>query len=124
MKFVMMLAVIAAAGLLVAGCSEKPKTAGDVAKDATKMAGDVAKDATKMAGDVAKDATKTAETATDAIAQKTCPVMGGKIDPKLFVDYKGRRVYFCCDACPPMFNKEPDKYIAKLDEQLKAGATK
>ncbi|HUT37359.1 MAG TPA: hypothetical protein VNE39_28005, partial [Planctomycetota bacterium] len=28
--------------------------------------------------------------------QTTCPVMGGKIDRKLFVDYEGKRIYVCC----------------------------
>jgi YHS domain-containing protein len=57
--------------------------------------------------------------ATD-IAQKNCPVMGGKINPKIYTDYEGRRVYFCCPACIPVFKKDPAKYIAKVDAELKA----
>ena len=62
-----------------------------------------------------------APAATAEIKQKTCPVMGGKIDPKVFTDYEGRRIYFCCAACVAKFKAEPDKYLAKVNEELKAG---
>jgi YHS domain-containing protein len=52
------------------------------------------------------------------IAQKICPVMGNPIDPNIHTDYKGRRIYFCCTSCPKVFEKDPEKYIAKVDEQL------
>jgi YHS domain-containing protein len=67
-----------------------------------------------------------APAATDqpVIAQKTCPVMGNPINPKVYVDYKGRRIYFCCNMCPPVFNKDPEKYIKIVDEQLKAAKEK
>ena len=55
--------------------------------------------------------------AAASIQQKTCPVMGGKIDPKVYVDHEGRRIYFCCPACPETFKKNPSKYLAKLDRQ-------
>jgi YHS domain-containing protein len=61
---------------------------------------------------------------TPVIEQKTCPVMGNPINPKIFVDYKGRRIYFCCNMCPPVFNKDPEKYIKIVDEQLKAAKEK
>jgi len=54
------------------------------------------------------------------IKQKTCPVMGGTIDPTIFADHEGRRIYFCCAACVAKFKAEPDKYLAKVDEELKA----
>ncbi|MGB2999045.1 MAG: YHS domain-containing protein [Phycisphaerae bacterium] len=56
------------------------------------------------------------------IAQKTCPVMGGAIDPNIYVDHEGRRVYFCCPACLDKFKKDPEKHLKKLDEQLQAPA--
>jgi YHS domain-containing protein len=46
--------------------------------------------------------------------QTTCPVMGGKIDKNVHVDYKGKRVYFCCTMCPQTFLKDPETYIKKL----------
>ncbi len=50
------------------------------------------------------------------IAQKTCPVMtGNPIDKNIFVEYKGEKVYFCCEGCPDMFKEAPEKYLSKLD---------
>lgn len=49
-----------------------------------------------------------------AAAQTTCPVMGGTVNKKLYADYKGERVYFCCMACPPQFAEDPEKYIKKM----------
>jgi YHS domain-containing protein len=46
--------------------------------------------------------------------QKKCPVMGDKIDKKEYIDYKGRRVYFCCAGCKEKFNKEPEKYLKNI----------
>jgi YHS domain-containing protein len=49
--------------------------------------------------------------------QTTCPVSGeklGEMGKAAHVDYKGRRVMFCCGACVKNFNKEPEKYLAKL----------
>jgi YHS domain-containing protein len=53
--------------------------------------------------------------AAAAVGQKTCPVMAGEINADIFVDYEGRRVYFCCPACKDVFAKEPQKYLDKLD---------
>ncbi len=47
--------------------------------------------------------------------QEKCPVMGGKINKDVHIDYKGRRVYFCCKSCVQSFSKDPEKYIKKLD---------
>jgi len=47
--------------------------------------------------------------------QTTCPVSGKKLESKTeFVDYQGRRIYFCCDQCPPKFMKDPQAYLAKM----------
>ena len=54
------------------------------------------------------------------IAQKLCPIMGGAIDKNIYVDYEGRRIYFCCQACVDTFQKDPKKYLDKLDAQLRA----
>ena len=66
--------------------------------------------------------TEPASATQTEIAQKTCPVMGGAIDPSIYVDHEGRRVYFCCPACVDKFKKDPEKYLKKLDEQLQAPA--
>jgi YHS domain-containing protein len=49
-------------------------------------------------------------------AQKTCPVMGGAIDKKVYADYKGQRVYFCCEGCRAPFKKDPEGYLKKILE--------
>jgi YHS domain-containing protein len=48
--------------------------------------------------------------------QTLCPVGGGKIDPKVFTEYKGKKVYFCCDGCIEPFKKDPEKYVKKLPQ--------
>lgn len=48
--------------------------------------------------------------------QVKCPVMGGAVDPEVFVEYEGRRVYFCCKGCDKKFKADPDKYEKKLPE--------
>ena len=49
------------------------------------------------------------------VPQKTCPVMGNPIDKSIYVDYKGERVYFCRNGCPAQFEKDPEKYLKKLE---------
>ena len=53
---------------------------------------------------------------SEAIEQKTCPVMGGTINKELYTEYKGKKVYFCCAGCKPKFEAEPEKYITKLPQ--------
>jgi len=53
-------------------------------------------------------------------AQQLCPVMGRKINPSIYTDYNGRRVYFCCQGCVRAFKKNPEKYLKKLDAGEKA----
>ena len=48
--------------------------------------------------------------------QTMCPVMGGKIDKAQYVDYDGKRIYFCCAMCKGKFNADPAKYIKKLED--------
>lgn len=54
--------------------------------------------------------------AAGATEQTTCPVMGGAINKEIFTEYKGQKVYFCCPACKPEFEKDPEKYLAKLPQ--------
>lgn len=48
------------------------------------------------------------------ITQKNCPVTGEPIDKTVFTDYKGTRIYFCCQACVDTYLKEPEKYPLHL----------
>lgn len=92
-------ALVLAAGLLASGCkepsSQAPAPGGGKSENTPEAA---------------------------APAQKLCPVTGDPIDPKIYIDYQGRRVYFCCEMCPATFKKDPEKYLKKLDEQMKGAA--
>jgi YHS domain-containing protein len=55
--------------------------------------------------------------ATVVVAGQTiCPVMGGPINRDIFVEYEGKKVYFCCEQCKGQFEKEPQKYLSKLPQ--------
>jgi len=77
---------------------------------------------TGQMAEAAKDATADAQakietTVAAAGEQTTCPVMVGRaIDKNLFVEYKGKKVYFCCKGCIPEFNKDPEKYVKLLPQ--------
>lgn len=46
-----------------------------------------------------------------------CPVMGGELqisEKTPYSEYKGKIYYFCCPDCKPNFEKNPEKYIAKI----------
>ncbi|MBI4795572.1 MAG: YHS domain-containing protein [Deltaproteobacteria bacterium] len=49
-------------------------------------------------------------------APAVCPVMGGKINPNLYVDHNGQRVYFCCPGCLEAFKKDPGKYLKQRQD--------
>ena len=48
--------------------------------------------------------------------------LGDMGEPEV-LHYKGREIKFCCSDCVKSFNKDPQKYIAKLDKAAKASAT-
>ena len=62
-----------------------------------------------LGGDLAKGFT----------AQTKCPISGKPIDPAQSVEYKSKKVFFCCDGCPSEFEKDPSKYTAKLPQLSK-----
>lgn len=44
-----------------------------------------------------------------------CPVMTDEpIDPEIYIDYNGRRVYFCCTRCRRSFERDPEPYLINL----------
>jgi YHS domain-containing protein len=45
------------------------------------------------------------------------PVSGKAIDRNVFVDYKGKRVYFNNKKSIGQFKKDPDKYMKRLGEK-------
>lgn len=60
---------------------------------------------------------KTGKTAAQLKSQTTCPVMGGAIDKKVYTDYKGKRIYFCCPGCIATFKKDSEKYLKVLSDK-------
>jgi len=60
-------------------------------------------------------ATRAADTAAPAEKkQEVCPIMGGAINKKLFVDYQGKRIYVCCRACIEKVKANPEESLKKL----------
>jgi|GEM_PF-1894231 len=57
---------------------------------------------------------------------KICPVSGEKIEEemKATYEYNGKIYNFCCASCVKEFRKDPDKYIKKVDDELKAASEK
>jgi len=53
----------------------------------------------------------------EAKVQTICPVEGGKINKKIFVDVKGKRIYMCCSGCIESVKADPDKYMKILEDQ-------
>jgi len=102
-------AVVLALGFI--GCKKKESPAAP-AKETTM------KDMQMQTAKTAEDTNKTATTAAAVLVeQTTCPVMdGNKINKNVFVEYKGKKVYFCCADCKAAFEKEPEKYLAKLPQ--------
>ena len=55
-----------------------------------------------------------------------CPVMTDeKTDSSSFVEYEGRKIFFCCKKCPKTFMKNPQRYLQNIQkgkvEQTEAG---
>jgi len=52
----------------------------------------------------------------EGIINSTCPVMGSAVkkNTPYKVEYQGKTIGFCCPSCIGMFNKNPEKYTAKL----------
>lgn len=57
------------------------------------------------------------------LTNTTCPVLvGEEVDPTKFVDYEGRRIFFCCSKCIRKFEAAPADYLANLPHQPAAPA--
>ena len=44
--------------------------------------------------------------------------MGGKINKKLYYEYKGQKIYVCCKGCIGAIKKDPEKYLKKVQEDI------
>ncbi|HBF34037.1 TPA: hypothetical protein DDW35_05690 [Candidatus Sumerlaeota bacterium] len=65
----------------------------------------------------ASDDKPTSGTVTAAASkeQTTCPIMGGAVNKKLFVDKDGKRIYVCCSGCIEPVKKDFDAIAKKLE---------
>ena len=107
--------ILAMFGLAVlAGCKKKEEPITQPPVDITKAVNEN----TDKAQTMVADAQKGAETAVAAVTEQTkCPILpNNAIDKNVFVEYKGKKVYFCCEACKAQFNKDPEKYIKDLPQ--------
>ena len=52
------------------------------------------------------------------IQQKVCPVLGGKINPSLYYEYKGQKIYVCCPGCINKVKENPEKYLKRSRQIL------
>jgi YHS domain-containing protein len=112
--FYVLILVVIAGLVALAGCEKKTEPPTKPAMDMSKTV----KGVTDQAKQTAADAQKTATTAVAAATEQTkCPVMpNNPIDKNVFVEYKGKKVYFCCEVCKAEFNKDPEKYIKDLPQ--------
>ena len=58
----------------------------------------------------------TVAAAGETIEQTICPVMKNPIDKDVYVEYQGKKVYFCCEDCKETFAKNPEEYIKDLPQ--------
>jgi YHS domain-containing protein len=119
-KRYLLLAVLAMAILVtIPGCKKKEEAAAPPKAPPTmeEVAQETAEEAKEAAAAAAEEAKKAAETAAASVEQTMCPVMdGNKIDKNVFVEYKGKKVYFCCAGCKEKFEADPEKYVANLPQ--------
>jgi YHS domain-containing protein len=109
-------AAVVVGALVWVGCSSKPAAAPADSGAGVPAVGDtMAKGAAAVPEGFEKlsDADRAA-----ALAQKFCPVSGeklGEMGTPIKVTVKGRDVFLCCPSCKEDLEKDPDKYLAKLD---------
>ena len=110
-KIAAVLAVSLALLLIAQGCSKEQPAAEQTATS------QMSNTANEMATTAKETAETTTAEVTAAAEQTTCPVMeGNPINKDLFVEYKGKKVYFCCKGCEEKFLADPEQYVAKLPQ--------
>jgi len=65
-----------------------------------------------------------ATTSAVEVGNKICPVSGeraGEMGDIVKVEYEGKIYNLCCAGCTKEFKKDPQKYIDKVNEEMKAG---
>lgn len=101
--------LLAAAFALSAGFTLNPAFAQD------------AKDAQSSSPAQSKSDDRVATRVGDPYPLATCPISGGKLGSMgepIIKSYEGREVRFCCESCPPKFEKDLAKSMVTLDEAM------
>jgi YHS domain-containing protein len=49
--------------------------------------------------------------------QVKCPVLSGSVNKKVYTDFEGKRIYFCCPPCIQEFKKNPEKYMKQFENE-------
>ena len=107
---ILSVAIIAALVALV-GCKKKEEPAPPPTQTSTM------EETKETATQAAEEVKKTVTEAAAQVEQTMCPVMDGmKIDKNVFMEYKGKKVYFCCADCKAKFEADPEKYVANLPQ--------
>ena len=105
------IAIVFLAALVLTALSGSPATGDTTPAQASLQAAPRADDPAKA------DEPAQADEPAKAKPQTICPVMGNPINKEIFVDYQGKRAYFCCKGCIPEFNKDPEKYMKIMRDQ-------
>jgi YHS domain-containing protein len=79
---------------------------------------DFKKDPAKYMAIIAKEQKETKKEEPKLNAK--CPVTDDDADKTITKEYKGRKIAFCCEDCVKDFDKDPKKYVAKLEAAEKA----
>ena len=106
---IVLVAGVALVLFAITGCAKKQAPAPE--KETAQTQADALSTAAQDTAAAAK------EKVAEAIEQKTCPIMDGNpINKDLFVEYKGKKVYFCCAGCKEKFLANPEQYVATLPQ--------
>lgn len=112
---IQMASILAAVVLGIGGC-EKTESQKTSAPSTSVAPAETAAPAPTQAKATAPSPAPAKTVAVAEPEQKICPVMGNAIDKQCSITYKGKTVYFCCPMCKPEFEKNPEKYVAKLPQ--------
>ncbi|MBN2183063.1 MAG: YHS domain-containing protein [Sedimentisphaerales bacterium] len=99
-----------AASVLLIGCEKSEP--GSTEPSTTEMSQEMA----EHEHDAMMATDETMAQVASATEQTICPVMGNPIDKNIFIEYEGKKVYFCCSGCEKLFKENPEKYISKLPQ--------
>ena len=57
--------------------------------------------------------------------QTTCPMSGEELKKKkVFSNFEGRRIFFCCEDCQKKFTANPQKVLSSMDKKSDANEKK